>query len=78
MLKAGVPIHRIVTYKIRASAVMKGVADYTLHYDGKDPHGTNLVIVEAKRQGGAGLAERRLLAYMGKPVGRRRPTNRPG
>ena len=65
MLKPEVEIHRIVTYK-HERRLLKGIADYTLHYDGKDPHGTNLVIVEAKRRGAAGLAEGQLLAYMGK------------
>lgn len=58
-------IHRIVTYKYERR-LLKGIADYTLHYDAKDPHGTNLVIIEAKKYGAAGLAEGQLLAYMGK------------
>ena len=65
MLKREVEIRGIVTYKFERR-LLKGIADYTLHYDAKDPYGTNLVIVEAKRYGGAGLAEGQLLAYMGK------------
>ena len=65
MLKPEVEIHRIVTYKYERR-LLKGIADYTLHYDAKDPYGTNLVIIEAKKYGAAGLAEGQLLAYMGK------------
>lgn len=67
MLKPEVELHCAVTYK-RQRRLLKGVADYTLHYDGNDPYGTNLVIVEAKRQGAAGLAEGQLLAYMGRTI----------
>ncbi len=67
MLKPEVEIHRIVTYK-HERRLLKGSADYTLHYDGKDPYGTNLVIIEAKKYGAAGLAEGQLLAYMGKAI----------
>ena len=67
MLKPEVEIHRIVTYKYERR-LLKGIADYTLHYDAKDPYGTNLVIIEAKRYGAAGLVEGQLLAYMGKAI----------
>lgn len=67
MLKPEVELHWTVTYK-RQRRLLRGVADYTLHYDGNDPYGTNLVIVEAKRQGAAGLAEGQLLAYMGRTI----------
>ena len=67
MLKPEVEIHRIVTYKYERR-LLKGTADYTLHYDGKDPYGTNLVIILAKRYGSTGLAEGQLLAYMGKAI----------
>lgn len=67
MLKPEVEIRRIVTYKYERR-LLKGIADYTLHYDEKDPYGTNLVIIEAKKYGAAGLAEGQLLAYMGKAI----------
>ena len=58
-------IHRIVTYKYERR-LLKGIANYTLRYDAKDPYGTNLVIIEAKEYDAAGLAEGQLLAYTGK------------
>ena len=56
ILKPEVEIYRIVTYKYERR-LLKGIADYTLHYDAKDPYGTNLVIIEAKKYGAIGLAE---------------------
>jgi hypothetical protein len=67
MLKPEVEIHRIVTYKYERR-LLKGIADYTLLYDEKDPYDTNLVIIEAKNYGAAGLVEGQLLACMGKAV----------
>lgn len=64
MLKPDVELHRVVTYK-HERRLLKGSSDYTLHYDAKDPHGTNLVIIVAKRRGAEGLVEGQLVAYMG-------------
>jgi hypothetical protein len=45
---------------------LSGIADYTLWYDDNEKMGTNLVVVEAKRLGGASTADEQLFAYMGK------------
>ncbi|KFY86563.1 hypothetical protein V500_07563 [Pseudogymnoascus sp. VKM F-4518 (FW-2643)] len=61
-----VPLSAEVVHK-GEHRLLSGFADYTLFYDnsGPDTLATNLVVVEAKRRGGADLALPQLIAYLG-------------
>jgi type I site-specific restriction endonuclease len=58
------PLKYLVAYK-KQKRMLTGFADYSLWYDEAETMGTNLVVVEAKRNGNAASAEAQCLAYMG-------------
>ncbi|KAI9777143.1 MAG: hypothetical protein M1816_004912 [Peltula sp. TS41687] len=53
-----------VTYK-KEKRMLQVAADYSLSYDSEDPLGTNLLLVEAKREGLLSTAASQLMVYMG-------------
>lgn len=57
-------LNRLVTYK-KEMCVLQGIADYSLWYDKDDSMGTNLILIEAKREGMLSMADGQLVAYMG-------------
>jgi hypothetical protein len=64
-LRFETPLKYRVTYK-REARTLSGIADYTLWYDNKESLGTNLIVVEAKRDQAITDAATQLVSYMGK------------
>lgn len=65
LLQFETKLNRLVTYK-KEKRVLQGIADYSLWYDKDEPMGTNLILIEAKREGMLSMADGQLIAYMGK------------
>ena len=65
LLQFETKLNRLVTYK-KEKRVLQGIADYSLWYDKDEPMGTNLILIEAKREGMLSMADGQLVAYMGK------------
>ncbi len=65
LLRFETKLNRLVTYR-KEKRVLQGIADYSLWYDKDEPMGTNLILIEAKREGMLSMANGQLVAYMGK------------
>lgn len=65
LLRFETKLNRLVTYR-KEKRVLQGIADYSLWYDKDEPMGTNLILIEAKREGMLSMADGQLVAYMGK------------
>ncbi|MCJ1381522.1 hypothetical protein MMC17_004633 [Xylographa soralifera] len=64
LLQIKTKLNRLVTYR-KEKRILQGIADYLLWYDKDEPMGTNLVLIEAKREGMLSMANGQLVAYMG-------------
>jgi len=65
LLRFETKLNRLVTYK-KEKRALQGIADYSLWYDEDEPMGTNLILIEAKREGMLSMMDGELVAYMGK------------
>lgn len=60
LLQFETKLKRLVTFK-KEKHVLQGIADYSLWYDKEQPIGTNLILIETKRQEMLFLADGQLL-----------------
>ncbi len=65
LLQFETKLNRLVTYR-KEKRVLQGIADYSLWYDKDEPMGTNLILIEANREGMLSMVDGQLVAYMGK------------
>ena len=65
LLQFETKLNRLVIYK-KEKCLLQGIADCSLWCNEDEPMGTNLIIIEAKREGMLSMADGQLVAYMGK------------